>query len=88
MAELAALQVLKELVPPELQNPRVGIICGSGLSGLAASLRQIVLVSYDKLPGFVESTVPGHKSTLAFGLMGSGAGVPVVAMLGRLVPSL
>jgi len=86
MAELAALQVLKELVPPELQNPRVGIICGSGLSGLAASLRQIVLVSYDKLPGFVESTVPGHKSTLAFGLMGSGAGVPVVAMLGRFHP--
>jgi len=27
--------------------------------------------------------VPGHKSTLAFGLLGSGQGVPVVAMLGR-----
>jgi hypothetical protein len=27
--------------------------------------------------------VPGHKSTLAFGLLGSGEGVPVVAMLGR-----
>ncbi|KAF8824897.1 hypothetical protein HHX47_DHR7000657 [Lentinula edodes] len=81
----ATLQVLKELVPPALQNPRVGIICGSGLSGLAATLRQTVLVPYDRLPGFVHSTVPGHKSSLAFGLMGSGAGVPVIAMLGRLV---
>ncbi|KAF9078327.1 hypothetical protein BDP27DRAFT_1309419 [Rhodocollybia butyracea] len=80
------LQVLKEIVPPELQNPRVGIICGSGLSGLAASLRQSVLVQYEKLPGFVQSTVPGHKSALAFGLMGSGAGIPVVAMLGRFHP--
>lgn len=100
MADFSAtLQVLKELVPPALQNPRVGIICGSGLSGLAATLRQTVLVPYDRLPGFVQSTgmpfilypggkscfylVPGHKSSLAFGLMGSGGGVPVIAMLGR-----
>ncbi|KAJ3990165.1 inosine guanosine and xanthosine phosphorylase family protein [Lentinula detonsa] len=82
----ATLQALRGLVPRELQNPRVGIICGSGLSGLAASLRQSVLVSYAELPGFVQSTVPGHKSSLAFGLMGSGAGVPVVAMLGRFHP--
>jgi hypothetical protein len=27
--------------------------------------------------------VEGHKSILAFGLMGTGEGVPVVAMLGR-----
>ncbi|KAJ3807695.1 nucleoside phosphorylase domain-containing protein [Lentinula lateritia] len=82
----ATLQVLKELVPPALQNPQVGIICGSGLSGLAATLRQTVLVPYDRLPGFVQSTVPGHRSSLAFGLMGSGAGVPVIAMLGRFHP--
>jgi hypothetical protein len=29
------------------------------------------------------STVPGHKSALAFGLLGPGDGVPVVVMLGR-----
>lgn len=29
------------------------------------------------------SLVVGHKSALAFGLMGEGVGVPVVAMLGR-----
>lgn len=29
------------------------------------------------------NAVPGHKSALAFGLLGAGDGVPVVAMLGR-----
>lgn len=31
----------------------------------------------------MDPEVPGHKSTLAFGLLGSGEGIPVVAMLGR-----
>jgi hypothetical protein len=31
----------------------------------------------------VRDLVAGHKSILAFGLMGGGEGVPVVAMLGR-----
>jgi hypothetical protein len=31
----------------------------------------------------VRDSVAGHKSILAFGLMGGGEGVPVVAMLGR-----
>jgi purine-nucleoside phosphorylase len=46
-------------------------------------LRDIVEVPYEKLDGFAKSTVAGHKSALAFGLMGAGDGVPVVAMLGR-----
>ena len=29
------------------------------------------------------ASVPGHKSALAFGLIGPGAGVPAVVMLGR-----
>ena len=37
----------------------------------------------------VVGAVPGHKSSLAFGLIGPGEGVPVVVMLGRvsLAPS-
>ncbi|KAG7095569.1 hypothetical protein E1B28_006302 [Marasmius oreades] len=72
-------------VPQNLQNPRVGIICGSGLSGLASSLKDIVLVPYSAIPGFAQSTVPGHKSSLAFGFIGRTS-VPVVAMLGRFHP--
>ncbi|KAJ7594198.1 inosine guanosine and xanthosine phosphorylase family protein [Mycena floridula] len=84
MTELAfdhTLATLKSLLPEQLQKPVVGIVCGSGLSGLADSLRDTVIIPYEKLPGFCHSTVPGHKSSLAFGFM--GAGVPVVAMLGR-----
>jgi len=73
-------------VPEKLQKPRIGIVCGSGLSSLVESFREVEIVPYDKLPGFAKSTVPGHKSALAFGLLGSGEGVPVVAMLGRFHP--
>ncbi|KAF7301245.1 Purine nucleoside phosphorylase [Mycena indigotica] len=82
----AAIEAIKATVPSHLQSPRVGIVCGSGLSGLVDSIRDLHLVPYNTIPGFAESTVPGHKSSLAFGLMGSGEGVPVVAMLGRFHP--
>ena len=78
-----ALDVLSKLLPSKLLKPRVGIVCGSGLSTLAKSLRDVVEVPYDKLPGFGKNTVQGHRSALAFGLVGEGEGVPVVAMLGR-----
>ncbi|KAG6805541.1 hypothetical protein H0H93_004588 [Arthromyces matolae] len=78
------LHAIEALLPPKLQNPKIGIVCGSGLSGLVDSFKETVIVPYDKLPGFAKSTVPGHKSALAFGLLGSGEGVPAVAMLGRI----
>ncbi|KAG6855545.1 hypothetical protein H0H87_001305 [Tephrocybe sp. NHM501043] len=80
------LQVIESFLPPKLQKPLIGIVCGSGLSGLVESFREAVIIPYDKLPGFATSTVPGHKSSLAFGLLGSGEGVPAVAMLGRFHP--
>lgn len=104
----ATLKTLQDTVPAHLLHAKVGIVCGSGLSTLAASLRDVVFVPYGSLEGFTRSTgiapflislrfrwtrirsdpcfirsVSGHKSMLAFGLIGSGEGVPVVAMLGR-----
>ncbi|KAJ7725070.1 nucleoside phosphorylase domain-containing protein [Mycena metata] len=79
----AAIDAIKSLLPEPLQKPRVGLVCGSGLAGIVDCIRGTVIVPYSKIPGFQESTVPGHKSSLAFGFMGSGEGVPVVAMLGR-----
>ncbi|KAH6910609.1 inosine guanosine and xanthosine phosphorylase family protein [Coprinopsis sp. MPI-PUGE-AT-0042] len=73
-------------VPEALQRPQIGIICGSGLSGLVEVLRDVVIVPYEKIPGFAKSTVLGHKSALAFGRLGTGDGLPVVAMLGRFHP--
>jgi len=71
---------LAELLPVHLRNPQIGIVCGSGLGTLAESIRERVVVPYKTLEGFGESTVPGHRSELAFGKVGD---VSVVAMLGR-----
>ncbi|KAK7061323.1 purine nucleoside phosphorylase [Favolaschia claudopus] len=82
-----AIEAIKSLVPERLQKPLVGIVCGSGLGGLVDCIREPVLVSYNDVPGFAESSVPGHKSSLAFGFIGhDGIDVPVVAMLGRFHP--
>ncbi|KZT28296.1 inosine guanosine and xanthosine phosphorylase family protein [Neolentinus lepideus HHB14362 ss-1] len=77
------LDILATILPERLLKPQVGIVCGSGLSTLAASFRERVEVPYSSLKGFGISTVHGHKSALAFGLVGPGDGIPVVAMLGR-----
>ncbi|KJA25257.1 hypothetical protein HYPSUDRAFT_420055 [Hypholoma sublateritium FD-334 SS-4] len=82
----ASISAIKAALPANLQCPRAAIICGSGLSGIVDVLRDVVLVPYQDIPGFSTSTVPGHKSALAFGFLGSHEGVPVVAMLGRFHP--
>ncbi|KII91639.1 hypothetical protein PLICRDRAFT_105769 [Plicaturopsis crispa FD-325 SS-3] len=81
----STLSTIASSLPAHLQHPRVGIVCGSGLSTLVTSLRDVHEVPYANLAGFAKSTVAGHKSILAFGLMGADD-VPVVAMLGRFHP--
>ena len=57
---------------PELTQPRVMIICGSGLGGIADVLQAEpkLEIPYSKIPGFKISTVPGHAGKLVFGLIG------------------
>jgi purine-nucleoside phosphorylase len=50
------VDTIRSLLPAQLQKPVVGIVCGSGLSGLVDSLRNVVQVPYQKIPGFAEST--------------------------------
>jgi purine-nucleoside phosphorylase len=52
----STLDVLARLVPEQLQKPRIGIVCGSGLSTLVSSLRDVVEVPYTALEGFAKST--------------------------------
>lgn len=52
----STIGTLKARLPPNLSEPRVGIVCGSGLSTLANSLREIVKVPYAELEGFGKST--------------------------------
>ncbi len=61
-------------------TPRVGIILGTGLGGLAEAMEVEVSVPYEELPHFPVSTVETHRGRL---LLGSLNGVRVVAMQGR-----
>ncbi|KAI5953506.1 PNP1 [Candida jiufengensis] len=70
---------------PAIAHPRVMIICGSGLGGIADILnpRKKIEISYSQIPGFKTSTVQGHAGKLVFGLIGDNE-VPVMCMVGRL----
>lgn len=48
------LNAIKALVPSDLANPKIGIVCGSGLSTLASHFTDKVEVPYGDLPGFVK----------------------------------
>ncbi|CAB4420081.1 unnamed protein product [Rhizophagus irregularis] len=77
---------IKERLPAELSQPKVAIICGSGLGGLADTIDETkckkVEFKYEDIPGFVTSTVQGHVSKLVFGLLGKNQ-TPTVCMVGR-----
>ncbi|EDO17070.1 hypothetical protein Kpol_530p40 [Vanderwaltozyma polyspora DSM 70294] len=66
-------------------KPRTLIICGSGLGGISNRISkdtiEPLIISYADIPGFKESTVPGHHGSMVFGMMNSS---PVVLMSGRL----
>ena len=61
-------------------SPRVGIVLGSGLGGIAAAIEQPVRIPYKDVPGFPAATVVGHAGELIAGTLG---GTPVVALSGR-----
>jgi purine-nucleoside phosphorylase len=61
-------------------EPRVGLILGTGLGGLAAQIAQEAVLSYKDVPHFPHSTVQSHAGQLVFGKL---EGVPIVAMEGR-----
>ncbi|KAA0199067.1 Purine nucleoside phosphorylase I inosine and guanosine-specific, partial [Fasciolopsis buskii] len=50
--------------------PTIGVICGSGLGKLADAVQQSIKIPYQEIPGFPQSTVPGHKGNLVFGTIG------------------
>ncbi len=61
-------------------RPRIAVVLGSGLGGLAARLEGAVTVPYAALPGFPVLTVAGHAGNVILGRLG---GVPVVVLNGR-----
>lgn len=61
--------------------PRLGIVLGSGLGGLADSMTEKIEIPFADLPGWPAASAPGHAGTL---LIGRLEGVPVVCLKGRL----
>ena len=61
-------------------TPRVGLILGSGLGGIADTIDDARRLPYRDVPGFPPSTVAGHAGELVGGML---SGTPVVALSGR-----
>jgi len=62
-------------------RPRVGMILGSGLGGLADELTEATRVPYSEIPNFPISTAIGHAGRMVIGHAGN---VPIAAMQGRI----
>jgi len=61
-------------------RPKIGIICGSGLGGLAELVQDADTFDYAEIPSFPVSTVAGHKGRLLVGLLDKTC---VIVMQGR-----
>lgn len=62
------------------KEPTIGVICGSGLGGLAETIQKKIVIKYEDIPNFPRSTVEGHVGNLVFGELG---GKYVMLMQGR-----
>ena len=62
------------------KRPTVGIILGTGLGKLAASIRNKVVIPYGEIPGFPQTTVDTHAGELVIGEI---AGKTVATLSGR-----
>lgn len=63
-----------------IQAPRIGIVLGSGLGGLANRIKNAVAIDYHDIPNMPTSSVSGHLGQFIFGQLN---GVDVVLMAGR-----
>jgi purine-nucleoside phosphorylase len=61
-------------------RPRIGMILGSGLGGLAEAVEQPTVILYNELPNWPVSTVHGHHGSLVLGRL---EGREVLVMQGR-----
>lgn len=73
-----AAKLISERAPEK--RPRVGLVLGSGLGGLADAVEDAVTFSFSELPGFLEPTVEGHHGRLVLGQL---EGAEVACLQGR-----
>lgn len=76
------LQEAKSFIESQVDlKPKVALILGTGLSGLAEEIEVVLRLPFGKIPHFPRATAPSHKSEFLLGWL---EGVPVVATAGRL----
>lgn len=73
----AAVDALKQKTG---QQPKIGLILGSGLGDLAESVQPADTIHYSEIPNWPRSTIHGHKGRLVIGELESK---PVMIMQGR-----
>lgn len=61
-------------------QPRVGVVLGSGMGGLADLIENAVSIPYADIPGWPQSTVQGHAGQLVIGTL---EGQTVICQQGR-----
>ncbi|WP_243367557.1 purine-nucleoside phosphorylase [Fundidesulfovibrio soli] len=74
-----AVKHLAGALPPGFR-PEAAVILGTGLGDVAEGLTPVLSADYREIPGFPESTVPGHAGRL---LAGALRGRPVLVWQGR-----
>lgn len=81
----AAQYIITRLPGPGLPRPKVAIVCGSGLGGIANHLdaaKPVTQIPYADIPGFPEPTVVGHAGRMVCGYL-AGTESPVLLFVGR-----
>lgn len=73
-----SVRSIRDRVPA---SPKVGIVLGTGLGTLSASMQIEASIPYADIPNFVVSTAESHDGVLEFGTL---SGHAIVAMKGRL----
>ena len=76
----AIVRHIRRAVGPRALKVDIGVVCGSGLADLAASVENGVALPYASIPGFPTASVAGHGTELVFGSLG---GHRVVVARGR-----
>lgn len=78
---LAQIDRITDVIRDQLsREPKIGMILGSGLGGLADAVAAPTVIPYTELPSWPVSTVPGHQGRLVVGLL---EGKEVLVMQGR-----
>jgi xanthosine phosphorylase len=65
---------------PHHEAPRLALVLGSGLGGVADAVEDPIAIPYAELPGFPVGTVVGHAGRLVLGRLG---GTPAAVFQGR-----